>query len=199
MNNKPFSQACENNKAPILAVLSRVFSDRKLVLEIGTGTGQHAIYFAPHLSHLKWQPSDRGANLPGIQQWISEFPASNLLPPTELDVTQTLWPIGFDAVFSANTAHIMSWAMVRQTFSKLGEILPLNSIYALYGPFNYNGRFTSPSNRAFDKMLREHHPDQGIRDFEAMNRLAQTAGMKLLEDNEMPANNRLLVWQKTTQ
>ncbi len=198
METKPFSQACENNKDPILAVLSRIFADKKLVLEIGSGTGQHATYFAPRLPHLKWQPSDRGANLAGIKQWSSEVRATNLLTPIELDVTQTLWPSGFDAIFSANTAHIMSWAMVMQTFAKLKTLLPNEGIYALYGPFNYDGRFTSESNRAFDGMLRQSNPDQGIRDIEAVNRLAQSAGLKLIEDNEMPANNRLLVWQKTS-
>lgn len=200
MLSKPFSQACENNKAPILSVLERVFADAKHVLEIGSGTGQHAVHFAEQLPHLRWQCSDRAPYIPGIEAWLAEFPLENLPPCLTLDAMDEEWPGGdFDAAFSANTAHIMSWDMVVRTFEKVGACLQTYGTFALYGPFNYGGLFTSESNFHFDAMLRGKDPLQGIRDFEKVNALAKKAGLKLLEDNTMPANNRLLVWEKTSQ
>ncbi len=200
MLSKPFSQACENNKAPILSVLERVFSGAKHVLEIGSGTGQHAVHFAEHLSYLRWQTSDREPYIPGIEAWLAEFPRENLPPCLTLDAMDEQWPDNnFDAAFSANTAHIMSWDMVVRTFEKVGASLQTYGTYALYGPFNYGGLFTSESNFHFDAILRGKDPQQGIRDFEKVNELAKKAGLRLLEDNTMPANNRLLVWEKTSQ
>ena len=196
MHNLPFSQACENNQAPILSVLQRIFADTKTVLEIGAGTGQHAVFFAPRLAHLQWQSSDQNEHLPGIHAWRNAYPALNLLQPCALNVNDEHWPTGFDAVFSANTAHIMPWESVQAMFSRVGGILPSGGRLALYGPFNYRGEYTSDSNRAFDTMLRQRNPKQGIRDFEQVNALAKHAGLHLLEDNAMPANNRLLVWEK---
>ena len=185
---KPYSEACERNREPILGVLRRIFADRRRVLEIGSGTGQHAAYFAPELPHLIWQASDVAEHLPGIRQWIPD-PA-----PIELDVDRE-WPrIQTDAVFSANTCHIMSWPQVERMFAGIGRLRP--EVLALYGPFNYNGRHTSQSNARFDAMLRERDPLSGIRDFEKISALAEAAGLTLAEDNAMPANNRLLVFQK---
>jgi hypothetical protein len=185
---KPFSEASERNRAPILAVLKRIFRDRKRVLEIGSGTGQHAAYFAAELPHLVWQASDVAEHLPGIRQWVSN-PA-----PIELDVDKP-WPaVEADAVFSANTCHIMSWPQVQRMFKGIGKIPSLKT-FCLYGPFNYGGSHTSESNARFDAMLRARDPASGIRDFEAINSLAETAGLVLQEDNAMPANNRLLVWR----
>ena len=184
---KPFSEACERNRAPILAILKRVFTDRRRVLEIGSGTGQHAAYFAAELPHLVWQASDVAANLSGIREWISEP------PPIELDVEKE-WPrLEVDAVFSANTCHIMSWPQVERMFGGIGRIATLKT-FCLYGPFNYGGKYTSESNARFDTMLRRNDPASGVRDFEAIDALAQKAGLRLAEDNAMPANNRLLVW-----
>ncbi|MFL0803304.1 MAG: DUF938 domain-containing protein [Agarilytica sp.] len=195
MQDAPFSQACENNKAPILDVLHRVFKDASQALEIGSGTGQHAVHFAPQLPHLIWQPSDRECNIPGINYWLERQPASNLRSPIILDVSQDIWPYA-DAIFSANTAHIMSWPLVEKTFAQVGSTLPSGGTFALYGPFNYKGTYTSDSNKMFDHMLKERGLNQGIRDFEAVNALAEAAKLKLMEDNPMPANNRLLVWEK---
>ncbi len=196
MQDTPFSQACENNKAPILEVLQRVFINVTHALEIGSGTGQHAVYFASQLPHLTWQTSDQACNIPGINCWLSKYPSTNLPPPVVLDVSRDTWP-NADAIFSANTAHIMNWKLVQKTFEQVGNTLPAGGIYALYGPFNYEGKYTSESNQLFDRMLQERNLGQGIRDFEAVNILAEKAKLKLLEDNTMPANNRLLVWQKT--
>jgi SAM-dependent methyltransferase len=167
-----------------------VFADRRAVLEIGSGTGQHAAYFAPELPHLVWQASDVAENLPGIRQWASHP------PPIELDVDRD-WPaLSVDAVFSANTCHIMSWPQVERMFAGVGRLLPPRGVFALYGPFNYGGRHTSESNARFDAMLRSRDPASGLRDFEAVDALAESAGLVLMEDNPMPANNRLLVLRK---
>jgi hypothetical protein len=186
---KPFSEASERNRGPILEILKRVFKDRKRVLEIGSGTGQHAAYFAAELPHLVWQASDVAEHLPGIRQWVSD-PA-----PIELDVDKE-WPaVQADAVFSANTCHIMSWPQVERMFEKIGKIGSLKT-FCLYGPFNYGGQHTSESNARFDAMLRGRDPASGLRDFENIVALARKAGLILQEDNAMPANNRLLVFQR---
>jgi cyclopropane fatty-acyl-phospholipid synthase-like methyltransferase len=186
---KPFSEASERNRAPILAILKRVFKDRKHVLEIGSGTGQHAAYFAPELPHLVWQASDVAENLPGIREWVSSP------PPIELNVDGE-WPrLAVDAVFSANTTHIMSWSQVERLFPGVGRLLPPGGVFVLYGPVNYGGKHTSESNARFDAMLRARDPLSGLRDFDDIDRLARKAGLRLEEDNAMPANNRLLVWR----
>lgn len=194
---KPYSQSCENNKQPILDVLKRVFSRSRRVLEIGSGTGQHAVYFAPELPHLEWYTSDLAENLAGIRSWIEEQPSENLFPPTVLDVNDSEWLIeDFDAVFSANTAHIMYWADVEAMFRGVARHLPFRARFALYGPFCYHGMHTSESNVRFDQSLRARDPGMGVRDMDALEELADAGGLVLLEDNEMPANNRTLVWEK---
>jgi SAM-dependent methyltransferase len=186
---KPFSEASERNRGPILAVLKRVFKGRKRVLEIGSGTGQHAAYFAAELPHLVWQASDVAEHLPGIREWIAD-PA-----PIELDVDKP-WPgVTADAVYSANTCHIMSWPQVERLFEGIGTIGSVTSV-CIYGPFNYGGRHTSESNARFDAMLRGRDPASGLRDFEAIAALALKNGMRVQEDNPMPANNRLLVFTR---
>ena len=187
---KNVSEACERNREPILAVLKRVFADRRHVLEIGSGTGQHAAYFAPTLPHLVWQASDVAANLPGIREWVAE-PA-----PLELDIDGPFPALDADAAFSANTSHIMSWPQVQRLFAGVGAMLPPGGVFALYGPFNYGGKHTSESNARFDAMLRHRDPASGLRDAEAIVALAKGHGLALAEDNAMPANNRLLVFRR---
>ncbi len=194
---KPYSQSCENNKEPILQLLKRVFARSRRVLEIGSGTGQHSVYFAPNLPHLEWYTSDLEENLAGIRMWIEEQPAENLFPPMVLDVNASEWPVeDFDAVFSANTAHIMYWPDVEAMFHGVAKYLPFRGRFALYGPFCYRGVHTSESNVRFDQSLRARDPGMGVRDMEALEQLAEAGGLMLLEDNEMPANNRVLVWEK---
>lgn len=186
---KPFSEASERNRAPILAVLRRILARSRLVLEIGSGTGQHAAYFAPELPHLVWQASDVAENLPGIREWVSAP------EPLELDVDAP-WPtVAADAAFSANTAHIMSWPQVERMFAGLGGMQGLE-LFCLYGPFNYGGSHTSESNARFDAMLRGRDPASGLRDFEAIVALGKKNGLVLGEDHAMPANNRLLVFRR---
>lgn len=199
---KPFSQACENNRGPIFTVLETYFADCSRVLEIGSGTGQHAVYFAERLPHVIWQTSDLAVNHPGINAWLADYAGNNLHAPVELDVSLTEWDIccnyEADAVFSANTAHIMSWPVAQQMIAGVGALLPADGVFALYGPFNYNGQFTSPSNAQFDLWLKQQQPHQGIRYFEEVVACAEAAGMTLQQDNDMPANNRLLVFKKTS-
>ncbi len=197
MSEKPFSQACENNQQAIFAILESVFSQAQQVLEIGSGTGQHASYFAPRLPQLIWQTSDQAEYHPGINAWIDESGGENLRRPLLLNVDMPQWPVAkVDAVFTANTCHIMGWASVVNMFHQLADVISVGGTLAIYGPFNYDGQFTSPSNANFDQWLKQRGAQQGIRDFEAVNTLANEAGMRLLEDKAMPANNRLLVWRK---
>jgi len=185
---KPYSEASERNREPILAILKRVFRDSTLVLEIGSGTGQHAASFATELPHLRWQASDVAEHLAGIRAWGVE--------PIELDVDKP-WPaIEADAAFSANTAHIMSWPQVERMFQGVALVLSGGGVFALYGPFHYGGRPTSESNARFDAMLRSRDPASGLRDFEHIRALAARCGLAVIEDNAMPANNRLLVFKK---
>ena len=194
---KRFSDACERNRDPILAVLRRVFADRTAVLEIGSGTGQHAAYFAPALPHLDWQPSDVGENLPSVRVWREEAQTPRLLEPIELDVDRPFPALKVDAVFTANTLHIVSWPQVERMLAAIGELLPAAGIFAVYGPFNYGGKYTAPSNEAFDAWLRGRDPKSGLRDIEAIVALAERHRLVLKEDNAMPANNRLLVFRKS--
>lgn len=194
---KPFSQACENNKQPIINVLKRVFANRCHVLEIGSGTGQHAAFFSENLPHLIWQTSDLPENHPGINAWLDASPAQNLRRPLAINADDLHWPVAkVDAVFSANTLHIMSWESVVNLFSGIGRHTETEqgAVLAIYGPFKYNGNFTTESNRAFDLWLKQRAVHQGIRDFEKINELAEKIGFKLQEDNPMPANNQLLIW-----
>ena len=198
--SKPFSQACENNKGPILEALRTVLTAPGTVLEIGTGTGQHAVHFAAALPHLVWQPSD----LPGSEQvclpWLREQALANIAAPVALDVMDLPWPLGqVDAVFSANTAHIMSWREVEAMFRGIAAITAEGAPFCLYGPFNYGGRHTSESNRRFDESLRSQSRAMSIRDMDDLTRLGAETGLRLESDMEMPANNRLLVWRRVVE
>jgi len=195
--DKPSAPSCERNRDPILEVLRSHFADRRQVLEIGSGTGQHAVYFAAAMPHLQWQCTDRPEYLPGIRQWLDEAALPNTPPPFVLDVSGP-WPAdAHDAVFSANTLHIMSWAEVERLFHQLGRVTTDEAKLAIYGPFNYDGRYTSESNAAFDDWLQARGEHMRIRDAEAVDALAEAAGFELIDDIAMPANNRLRIWQRT--
>jgi cyclopropane fatty-acyl-phospholipid synthase-like methyltransferase len=192
--SKPDAPSCERNREPILAVLRDHFTDRRKVLEIGSGTGQHAIHFAAAMPHLTWQTSDRLENLPGIRAWLEAATLPNTPAPLELDVMGVWPPLRYDAIFSANTLHIMGWVEVERMFASLPEVMTGDAKLVTYGPFNYGSRFTSESNAAFDAWLKQSGAHQGIRDFEAVDALAGQAGLTLIEDRAMPSNNRCLVW-----
>jgi len=196
---KQYSEACEENKDPILAVLRRELAACRTVLEIGSGTGQHAVYFSRHLPHLSWQPSDLEINHASINAWRGEAALDNLLPPLLLDVTGNHWPDSrFDSVFSANTTHIMSWPAVVAMFEGIATVLKTGGSFCLYGPFNYDRCYTSDSNARFDIWLKQQDPLSGLRDVEDLVELASTSGLHLKQDYAMPVNNRLLVWQSAS-
>ncbi|SDJ11717.1 Protein of unknown function [Ferrimonas sediminum] len=188
----PFSQSCENNKDPILKRLQQAFSGVSRVLEIGSGTGQHAVYFAEHLPHLHWQPSDQGEYLNGLALRLAAASLPNLASEIELDVEGD-WPTQrFDAAFTANTCHIMAWPLVEKLFAGVALRLEAGGVFCVYGPFNEGGRFSSDSNASFDQWLKQRDPVSGIRDLEAIVALAGRHGLQLQCNHAMPANNRLL-------
>jgi cyclopropane fatty-acyl-phospholipid synthase-like methyltransferase len=194
---KPCSEACERNRDPILKVLKEWFLAPGVVLEIGAGTGQHAVYFAEHMPHVQWIATDCEENHAGIAAWIEEFALPNLRGPLRLEVSENAWPVvQANYVFSANTVHIMGWSEVQRMFAGIGRVLQPAGVFCLYGPFNRNGQFTSESNRAFDESLKAHDSKMGIRDDRALVALADDCGLKLSKDYSMPANNRVLVWTK---
>jgi SAM-dependent methyltransferase len=191
------SEASERNKGPILEILAGTLARSRSVLEIGSGTGQHAVHFATHLPHLSWQPSDRPDYLPGLRERIALEGPPNLRPAIELDVHDLPWPVEpVEAVFTANTVHIMEWDAVRDLFRGLAAVLRAPGVFCVYGPFRYGGHYTSASNAKFDEYLRSRDPRSGIRDFESVNTLSSEQGMHLLDDHAMPANNHMLVWHK---
>lgn len=193
---KPFSQACENNRAPILEVLQQHLKEPGALLEIGSGTGQHAAWLPRFLPWLRWQPSDVAAHLPGIRAWLDEAQLDNVLAPIELDVSQH-WPDQqFDALFSANTFHIMAWPLVQRCIREGAARLREHGWFLVYGPFNYNGQFTSDSNARFNDWLQTRDPLSAIRDQEKVVAEMGAAGLALVQDHPMPANNRLLVFRK---
>ncbi len=208
MTSKPYSESCERNSAPILQVLQQHLGQARSVLEIGSGTGQHVVHFAAAMPWLRWQASDQCDYLPGIRQWLDEAALPNTPAPLELQAVigeglQPLPPLpvhdgvaGFDAVFSANTLHIMGWEEVQALFAGLPSLMAPDGLFIAYGPFNYNGAFTSDSNRNFDGWLKARDPRSGIRDFESVDALARAQQLELREDVAMPANNRCLVWRR---
>ncbi len=195
---KPYAESSDINKEPILEILRKVFADRKQVLELASGTGQHAVHFGRDLPYLTWQTSELQQNHAGIQAWLDEAQLPNVFSPVHIDANDAHWPVGkFDAIFNANTVHIISWPEVERLFAGIGRVLEAGGILCLYGPFNYGGRFTSESNARFDGWLKARDSNSGVRDFEALNSLAEAQGLSLLKDIEMPVNNRTLVWQRT--
>ncbi|MEX1664073.1 DUF938 domain-containing protein [Zhongshania arctica] len=191
---KPFSQACENNKQAILNHLKPALQECRNVLEIGSGTGQHGVYFGANMPQLIWQCSDRSENIAGIRSWLSN---TTLPAPLTLDVHDAAWPTQqYDAIFSANTLHIMAWTEVELFFSKVNTHLTPTGLLCIYGPFKYQGKFTSASNADFDLWLKHNSSASGIRDFERIDSLARQAGLSLLADHDMPANNQLLIWKR---
>jgi cyclopropane fatty-acyl-phospholipid synthase-like methyltransferase len=197
INSLTFSQACENNKQPILDKLAEPLAQCCSVLEVGSGTGQHAVHFSRHLPHLVWQPSDRSSKLSSLLPRLKVQGPSNCKHPIALDIDDT-WPLMmFDAIYTANTLHIVSEKQVSHFFKQTGSIMPKGGQLFIYGPFKYNGDFTSASNQAFDLCLKSVDEKRGIRDFEKVRQLAHDRGLSLVKDHSLPANNQLLHWVKT--
>lgn len=196
----PFSEACERNKSVILDVLSPYLEKLDSVLEIGTGTAQHAIHFARAFESLEWQCADQRHYLEGIRAQLAVAEMKNVIAPLEIDVNQSSWvPSGqrYSAIYTANTFHIMTARDVQSFFTGLPEVTNDDAFLFVYGPFKYNGKFTSESNAQFDKTLRSRDVGSAIRDFETVNELANRIGFRLKEDHTMPANNQCLIWQRS--
>jgi SAM-dependent methyltransferase len=194
---KQFSPSCERNKEPILAVLRDILTAPGLVLEIGSGSGQHAVHFARGLPHLAWQPTDVAGNLPSIAAWRAEAGLPNLREPLALDLFAEDWPVRqAQAVVCINTIHIVSWQGVERLFAAAGRVLAPGGILYVYGPYRYADRPLEPSNEEFDHWLKARDPVSGVRLFEDVDRLAGQHGLALAGDRAMPANNRSLWWQK---
>lgn len=197
---KQYAPACERNKDAILDVLREVLPATGFVLEIGSGSGQHAAHFAPRLPQLIWQPTDVAENLPSIRAWREEVQAPNLREPVELDLSARCWPVKrADAVVCINTVHIVAWELVQELFARGGRLLPIGGVMYVYGAYRYRDRPLEPSNEEFDRWLRTRDPRSGVRDFEAVDRLAGDAGLALAGDRTMPANNRSIWWTKVKE
>ncbi|MCW9047180.1 MAG: class I SAM-dependent methyltransferase [Gammaproteobacteria bacterium] len=194
---KPNSPSCEQNQQVILDVLKTIFIEPGEVLEIGSGTGQHAVFFTEHLPHLSWQLSDLEAEHAGMKMWLAEVEHNRIKPPLIFDVDMpSLDIVKTDYVFTANTTHIMSQVQAEKMFRHIGGYLKSGGLFVQYGPFNYNGQYTSESNANFDIWLKQRNPLSCIKHFESMQEQAEMNQLSLLKDIEMPANNRILVWQK---
>ncbi len=197
----PFSQACENNKDAILEILRLELQNYQHVLEVGSGTGQHSVYFAANLPHVQWQTSDVNANHTTIKAWHDAYPVSNLYAPLTFDLRTDVVPYSttttsYDAVFTANTLHIIAWSLVEKLFASVQTILDVEGKFIIYGPFNESGQYTSESNHRFDISLRQRDPNSGIRDKEDIIALATSCALSLSQQYKMPANNEILVFKK---
>ncbi|MCP4429538.1 MAG: DUF938 domain-containing protein [Gammaproteobacteria bacterium] len=196
--NRPFVESCEQNRDVIHQVIQPYLKPGIEVLEIASGTGQHAVYFADLNPQIRWQTSDRAEYLPGIQSWLTFTKLQNLIDPILLDVCLK-WPSQqYDLIFTANSLHIMDDAEARACINGTAQCLEPSGFFIAYGPFNYNGGFTSESNRRFEDWLKLNNPKSGIKHFEVLNEIAEQSGLKLYADITMPANNRILIWQLET-
>lgn len=196
---RPYSESCDQNRDPILIVLKQeITTQHGTLLEIGSGTGQHSVYFAPEFPHILWQPSELEQNMAGILMWMRDFHSDNIQTPIPLDTLNPgHWPkTNYDLAYSANTTHIMSWQAVCAMFEGVSTCLHPGGKLILYGPFNYDGNYTSESNARFDQWLKQRDPASGIRDLGDLKNLAAKHHMELVKDYEMPVNNRILVWQR---
>ena len=194
-----FAGAAERNKHPILAVLKPLLHSGDCVLEVGSGTGQHAVFFCEQIPDISWQPSDLIEQHPSIEEWIASCPNNRILAPLELDVQQRMqWPqTHYDVVFSANTAHIMPWEAVQSMLAMAHHVLRPQGLLILYGPFNQNHQFTSPSNAQFDAHLKSIAAHMGIRDIDDICDVATDYQLHLQSIEAMPSHNHMLIFRQS--
>lgn len=197
-NTRNYSPSCDRNKDVISAQLGALFQTTTTLLEVGSLSGQHGAHVSAEHPHLHWQPSDLMENLTALNANVKLANLNNLAQPIPLDVAKSeLWPKQqYNVIFTANTLHIMSWLHVQKLFENMSISLSEQATLCVYGPFKYRGNYTSASNAEFQLWLQERDPESGIRDFEAVDELAQNIGFQLQHDIAMPANNQLLVWRK---
>jgi len=195
MADRPFAEYAARNAAPILEILQREFRNSSRVLEIGSGTGQHAVTFAAALDHLQWQTSDLDENHTGIRAWIDNAKLDNVAAPLSMDVREaSVSENAYDAAFSSNTAHIMGIDAVEKMFSLIGKALRDGGVFCLYGPFRRDGAFNTQSNADFDANLRERDSVMGIRHIETLDDFAAAVGLKRIRFYAVPSNNNVAVW-----
>lgn len=195
MINRPYSESSEQNKTVIYESIKSYLFNAEKVLEIGSGTGQHAVHFASMVPGLVWQTSDLAENLPAIKAWIDDSQKSNLPEPVALDVSSAWLNGTYDLIYSANTFHIMNEMQVEQFFLRCTACLKPEGHLIVYGPFNYEGKYTSQSNEQFDRWLKSRDPLSGLKHFEWTDKIAGQSGLQLICDTMMPANNRILIWR----
>ena len=193
---KPYALSCDRNSEPILGALKEIITNQKSLFEVGAGTGQHAIFMAPHFPNMFWTLADQEDRHEGINMWLKDFPRSNVRGPVEYSIGNSEIKGDVDVVFTANVIHIISWELSLKLFDDVSQKLPADGLFLIYGAFNYDGKFTSESNEKFEAWLKEKDPQSGIRDFEKVVSELSMRSMELAEDKEMPANNRLLVFKK---
>ena len=194
-SDKPYSPAAERNREAILDALRQTFTPDEHVFEIGSGTGQHACHISRAMPGIRWQPSDLAEKLPGIRQWIAEEGAANLLEPVEFDLSNCdNHSHTATACYTANTLHIVSWLQVQNLFKASALILRNGGPLCIYGPFMVDRKHTSDGNRDFDRQLKAEDRNRGIRDVADLDKLASNAGFSEVRVTDMPANNKLLVW-----
>lgn len=194
---KQHAPSCDRNKHYILELLKEVLPRFGAVLEIGSGTGQHAAFFADSLPALEWQPTDLEENIPSIKSWCEDAGSENIRPPEVLDLRSPEWPVSkVDALISINTIHIVSWPLVENLFRGAGKVVTTGGVMYCYGPYRYSDKLLEPSNIEFDRWLKQRDPESGVRQFEEVNQLAEANGFVLQGDRAMPANNRSLWWIK---
>ncbi len=197
-NMHNFSPSCERNKLHIAEQIGLTFANPSNILEIGSYSAQHALYFCKQMPHLNWQPSDTSKYIDGLAKNLQRFATNNIKPPLTLDVAlPNSWPTQcFDGIFTANTLHIMGIEHVELFFKQLSPCLKPQGKFCVYGPFKYNGQYTSDSNEEFNQWLIDRDPLSAIRDFEQVNQWAEHNGLSLVSDTNMPANNQFIIWQK---
>jgi len=198
MDARETAPSAERNKQPILEVLARVLPPRGLVLEIGSGTGQHVAHFAKALTAHTFQPSEMDvARHASIEAWVAADRLPNVRPPLAIDLTTRPWPLAAaDAVVCINVIHISPWEATLGLMAGAARILPVGGVLVTYGPYLRGGEHTAPSNEAFDASLRARNPGWGVRDVDALVEVASEEGLALEEVVPMPANNFTLVWRK---
>lgn len=200
MMNKPFSPSADRNKEFILSTLRQELAADQLVLEIGSGTGQHACYFAAALPNVIWQPTELKQNIPGIDSWMDEQNLENILEPKALDVDVHPWPVTHANVcFTCNTFHIVGMPSVRSIFEGCNTVLRDGGKLCVYGPFAIDGQHTSAGNQQFDQQLRTSNPNSGVRDLSELDAIAQQLGFNAYRSITMPANNLFVVWEIPTK
>ena len=192
-----FSDACERNKIPILKVLNEEL-DSGTVLEIGSGTGQHSVFFSKEIPSIKWYPSDTISNFESLNAFVTNYQNKNLQTPLIIDITQDEWiDFNVDYVFTSNTFHIINNALLTFFFYQCSKVIKANGKLIIYGPFKFDNQFNSPSNQTFDELLKESDSFSGLKNFEEIVSIALKFDFKFSKKYEMPAYNNILVFKKS--